>query len=152
MGRGIRAYRAALAAVLVSAGACSPAAPDKPADKPTAAAPAAAPSSAPVPPADPATAPLGQWLVGTWSFDTSCASDFLIVYEADGRLDNSGETGRWALSGDTLTETITEKLESGGDAPQKVDPPTTRRYTVARIDAGHGTILFQGKAVPVLRC
>jgi hypothetical protein len=97
-------------------------------------------------------APLARWIVGTWSFDTSCATDFVIRYEGDGTLDNAGETGRWALQGDQLTETVTQRFENGGEAPVKVDPPVVRTYTLRRIDGAHGRITYQGRDVPIQRC
>jgi len=102
-------------------------------------------------PAGPA-APLQAWLVGSWSFENSCASDFIAHYAADGALDNSGETGSWALAGDTVTETIRERYDSAADGTDKVNPPETRSYTIAQIDKDHGTITYQGRKVPMLRC
>ena len=99
-----------------------------------------------------ADAPLGEWLVGAWSFDTSCATDFIIRYDADGKLDNAGEVGSWKLDGAQLTETLVERFENGGEAPVKLDPPVTRSYSVRRIDAGHGSIAFEGRDVPIQRC
>lgn len=95
---------------------------------------------------------LGEWLVGSWSFDSSCATDFIIRYDADGRLDNAGEVGRWSLEGEELTETVSERFENGGEESVKLDPPVVRRYALRRTDASHGTILFEGRTVPILRC
>jgi hypothetical protein len=100
----------------------------------------------------PNDAAMHDWLVGTWSFEASCASDFLVRFGPDGALDNSGETGSWAVAGSEVTETIRERPDEGGEAPVRVDPPETRSYAVARIDQGHGTITYQGRAVPMLRC
>lgn len=98
-------------------------------------------------------APLHDWLVGSWSFESSCASDFIAHYGADGALDNSGEIGSWALAGDTITETIRERYDSAeSDGAQKIDPPETRDYKVERTDQDHGTITYQGRKVPMLRC
>ncbi len=38
------------------------------------------------------------------------------------------------------------------DAPQKLTTPETRTYTVTKLDAGHGTITFNGRKVPIQRC
>ncbi|NYT42388.1 hypothetical protein HZY97_16565 [Sphingomonas sp. R-74633] len=98
-------------------------------------------------------APLHDWLVGSWSFESSCASDFIAHYGADGALDNSGEIGGWTLAGNTITETIRERYDSAeSDGAQKVNPPETRDYTVERTDQDHGTITYQGRKVPMLRC
>ena len=99
-----------------------------------------------------AAAPLQAWLVGSWSFESSCASDFIAHYAADGALDNSGETGSWALAGDTVTETMRERYDSAADGTEKVNPPETRSYTIARTDQDHGVVTYQGRKVPMLRC
>ncbi|MEP9359155.1 hypothetical protein [Sphingomonas sp. KR3-1] len=111
-------------------------------------------ASAPVAPAPAAAnAPLKDWLAGSWSFESSCASDFIAHYAADGSLDNSGEMGSWALAGDTVTETIRERYDAAAsENAAKVDPPLTRSYTIARTDQDHGTITYQGRKVPMLRC
>ena len=104
---------------------------------------------------DTAALPAGgmdQWLAGTWSFDKDCATDFIVTYEPGGKLDNSGEMGTWKLDGDTITETVTSKLDNGGEDEVKVDPPTVRSYTVVRTDQNHGVLTYQGKKVPILRC
>lgn len=113
-------------------------------------APASTPSAPKVATAD---APLHDWLVGSWSFESSCASDFIAHYAADGSLDNSGEMGGWALAGNTVTETIRERYDSAAsDGAEKVNPPETRSYTIERADEDHGTITYQGRKVPMLRC
>jgi hypothetical protein len=125
-------------------------------DAPKAVQKAQASEALPIPaPAKPAAAnaPLHDWLVGSWSFESSCASDFIAHYGADGALDNSGEIGSWAVRGDTITETIRERYDSAeADGAQKVNPPETRDYTVEKIDQDHGTITYQGRKVPMLRC
>ena len=72
--------------------ACQPDA-AKPVPKAEASEAAVAPAAAA---AGAAGAPLREWLVGSWSFEASCASDFIAHYAADGSLDNSGEMGGWA--------------------------------------------------------
>lgn len=100
-----------------------------------------------------ASAPLRDWLVGSWSFEASCASDFIAHFAADGSLDNSGEMGGWALAGNTVTETIRERYDAAAsDGAEKVNPPETRSYTIERADQDHGTITYQGRKVPMLRC
>jgi hypothetical protein len=103
-------------------------------------------------PSQPKSAPLREWIIGTWSFDTSCATDFLIRYDADGRLDNAGEVGSWRAEGDRLTETVTERLEQGGDAPEKLARPIVRTYAVRRTDSSRGIITFENRDVPIQRC
>lgn len=107
--------------------------------------------------ADAAPLPAGgmrEWLVGIWSFEKDCASDFAVHYNPDGSVENSGDSGRWTLDGDKITETITERFEMGGDAPQKVEPAEVRSYTVSRVDQNHGVVTspFNGRKVPILRC
>ncbi|WP_404335550.1 hypothetical protein AB2M62_16530 [Sphingomonas sp. MMS12-HWE2-04] len=107
------------------------------------AAPAAAVAAAP---------PLAEWLVGSWSFETSCATDFIAHFDADGRVNNGGEVGRWKIDGDRVTETIAERLDSGSEAPVAVSPPLVRSYSVTRSDAGNGVITIDGRKVPMHRC
>ena len=97
---------------------------------------------------------LAEWLVGIWSFEKECATDFAVHFNADGSVENSGDGGTWKLEGDKITETITERFEMGGEAPAKVDPPEVRSYTVERIDQNHGVVTspFNGNKVPILRC
>ena len=110
----------------------------------------------PVPSAPPANgaAPAGDlaaYIAGAWSFDSECATDFILHYNADGSLQNAGDTGTWKIEGDTLTETITERIDDNGE-PQKLSPADKRSYTVARVDQGHAVLTFQGKKIPILRC
>ncbi|RYG87331.1 MAG: hypothetical protein EON59_07750 [Alphaproteobacteria bacterium] len=149
MGTGI--IRIAFGAALLTTG-CKPASPVANQAEPVA---HAAESAAPAPVATSAAvaaSPIGQWLVGAWSYDTSCATDFILHYNADGTLQNGEDGGRWALTGDTVSETILERFEMGSDAPIKLDPPEKRSYTVQQIDADKGTLTFQGKKIPILRC
>lgn len=151
MGMGIA--RTALCATLLVAG-CKPA-PVTPSANQAEPAVDAAESAAPAPVAtSPAVAasPLAQWLVGAWSYDTSCATDFILHYNADGTLQNGEDSGRWALDGVKVTETISERFEMGSDAPVRLSPPETRTYTVEQIDAGKGALTFQGKKIPIQRC
>lgn len=110
-------------------------------------APAPAATSAAV-----AGSPMAQWLVGSWSFDTSCATDFIVHYNADGSLQNSEDSGSWKLDGDTITETITERFEMGSDGPQKIEPAENRAYKVERRDADNGVLTYRGKKIPIQRC
>ncbi|MDG2534395.1 hypothetical protein P6144_12095 [Sphingomonas sp. HITSZ_GF] len=142
MGNGARLITVMLGCAALAA--CKPDAP-KPVQKAEAAPVATTPA--------PAAGPLQAWLVGSWSFESSCASDFIAHYGADGALDNSGELGSWAVNGDTITETIRERYDSAeSDGSQKVNPPETRDYTVERLDQDHGMITYQGRKVPMLRC
>lgn len=149
--------RCALGAALLAAlGGCQPDAPAAGGNASAANVAAPAPpepgANAAAPAALAPDAPLRDWLVGAWSFEASCATDFIVHYEADGALDNAGEAGRWALAGDQVTETVTERFENGGEAPVKVDPPIVRSYRVARKDATHGTITIDNRRVDILRC
>jgi hypothetical protein len=144
----------AVAVLVMALAACSPPAPqpaenvvESPAPLPSVPPPAPEPGNAAA-----ANSPLREWLVGAWSFEASCATDFIVRYEADGALDNAGEVGRWTLDGDKVTETVTERFENGGEAPVKLDPPISRTYSVARADATHGSITIDGRTVAILRC
>ncbi len=85
---------------------------------------------------------LNDWLVGIWSFEKECATDFAVHYNADGKLENSGETGTWKLEGDTITETITGRFEMGGEGPEKLKSPIVRSYSVVRTDQNHGVLTY----------
>ncbi|GAB5348344.1 hypothetical protein [Alteriqipengyuania sp. 357] len=95
---------------------------------------------------------LREWIVGTWSYDGTCASDFAVFYEADGTMHNDGEAGSWDVSGDTLTETITEEFEMGEPGVTKVDPPRVRALEVAMIDEDRGNLIFEGDTYEITRC
>ncbi len=99
-----------------------------------------------------AASPLASWLVGAWSAEANCSSDFIAHYNADGSLQYGEDSGHWAIAGAAVTETITERFAMESDVPQKLPKPETRTYTVARIDAGHGTIIFNGRKVAIQRC
>jgi hypothetical protein len=99
-----------------------------------------------------AASPLATWLVGAWSADTSCATDFMAHYNADGTLQYGEDTGTWTLAGDAVTETITERFAMESDAAEKLPEPEKRTYKVAQIDAGHGTITYEGRKIPIQRC
>ena len=95
---------------------------------------------------------LRGWLVGSWSYGADCATDFAVHYGPDGSLNNYEDEGSWSVSGDTVTETITHRVVMGEDAPQVVNPPEVRRYTVTQIDRTHGKLRFEGRTIPILRC
>lgn len=118
----------------------------------SAAEPAAANMATQAAPATASDGALRDWLEGAWAYGEECATDFSVRFHSDGTLDNSGDIGRWAIDGDTVTETITARFEMGEEGEQKVDPPQVRRYKVERIDQGHGRILIEGRIVPILRC
>ncbi|MDF7776469.1 hypothetical protein P1X14_14535 [Sphingomonas sp. AOB5] len=106
----------------------------------------AAPSNAAAPAGD-----LAAWLVGTWAFSGECSTDLVVTYEADGKLDNSGNHGSWKLDGDTITETVTERTEMEGETV-KLNPPEQLRYTVARTGDKDGVLTINGRKVPIRRC
>ncbi|RYE03609.1 MAG: hypothetical protein EOP61_03945 [Sphingomonadales bacterium] len=99
-----------------------------------------------------AASPLAQWLVGSWSAEANCSSDFIAHYNADGTLQYGEDSGTWTLAGDNVTEAITERFAMESDAPEKLTKPETRTYKVIRIDEGHGTINFEGRKVSIQRC
>lgn len=111
------------------------------------------------PPHLPDTAPLPtggmtEWLAGAWSFEKECASDFVVHYNPDGTVENSGDVGTWKVADGKITETITERFEMGGEESQKLNPPEVRSFAVERIDQNHGIVTspYNGKKVPILRC
>ncbi|MEL7731076.1 hypothetical protein AAG612_16220 [Citromicrobium bathyomarinum] len=95
---------------------------------------------------------LSEWIVGTWSYDGTCASDFAVFYEADGTMHNDAESGTWDVSGKTLTETITEEFEMGEPGVTKIDPPRVRRIEVEMLDQTKGNLVFEGDTYPITRC
>lgn len=99
-----------------------------------------------------AASPLAQWLVGSWSAEANCSSDFIAHYNADGTLQYGEDSGSWTLAGDQVTETVTERFSMESDTPEKLTKPETRTYKVVRIDDGHGTIQFEGRKVAIQRC
>lgn len=110
-------------------------------------------ATAPVPTASGTdSADLKSWLIGSWSFEDACDNDFIVHYSADGSLDNSGNIGTWTMAGDKITETVTQKPDDLGEGTVKVDPPEVIVYSVVRGDRTHGTLSFQGRNVPIIRC
>ena len=105
-----------------------------------------------LPPANTAAAAdsLQQWLAGHWAYGDDCATDFSVVYQADGKLDAHGEVGSWAIAGNQVTETITERLGEAGE--ERVDPPETVRYTVERKDRDHAILRRGDRTQPIRRC
>jgi hypothetical protein len=120
----------------------------------------------PTAPAEPATgepdgnavAPAGDlaaWMIGTWSFAGECSTDLVVTYEADGRLENAGNIGTWKLDGDTVTETIHERIKLDGEmdgTAEKLTTPEELRYTVTRTDQKHGVLTINGRSVTIQRC
>ena len=97
-----------------------------------------------------ADAPLAAYLVGHWAYGEDCATDFTVLYQADGKLDAHGEVGSWAIAGDQVTETITERMGEAGE--ERVDPPEVVRYTVEKRDQDHATLRRNGKTQAIRRC
>lgn len=100
----------------------------------------------------PAVPELRAWLIGAWSYDPDCATDFAVRFMADGKLSDAGEGGTWDIAGDQVTTTITERYEMGDEVVERVNPPVTTRYRIERIDQQHGIIHVGGRPVPILRC
>jgi hypothetical protein len=94
---------------------------------------------------------LAGYIVGAWSFESDCATDFSVHYYPNGKVENSGNIGLWGLEGDTITETITERFEMGGE-PEQVAPAEVLRYTVTRVDEKHAVLTIDGRKVPIQRC
>ncbi|WP_431469258.1 hypothetical protein [Sphingosinithalassobacter sp. LHW66-3] len=97
-------------------------------------------------------APLRDWLIGAWSYEGSCASDFFVRYDADGSVANAGDTGSWTLDGDTVTERITERFEPDEDSEAGGGEPEVRSYRIERTGADRGTIVIDDRRVPIIRC
>jgi hypothetical protein len=147
----VRMLAAAAALALICG--CKPA-PTPPSGNQAAAKGARAPRAAPTGEVAPDLAKIGlrDWLIGTWSFEESCSTDFIAHYEADGALNNGGEIGTWTIDGDRVTETISRRFESGGEEPVNINPPETRSYRVIRTDSTHGVIVFERRGVRMQRC
>lgn len=139
---------AGLAALLALAG-CHAQAP-LPANNAAESAANIAAEPAPVSAKPSADAPLAQWLVGHWAYEDDCATDFSVLYSADGKLDAHGEIGSWKAEGDRVTETITERMGEAGTEP--VDPPETIRYTVEKQGADRGLLRRGDRTQPIRRC
>jgi len=95
---------------------------------------------------------LREWLVGTWSYDGTCASDFAVFYNADGTMRNEGESGTWEVAGNTLRETITQEFEMGEPGSTKVDPPRVRELQIEMVDETTGNLISEGDTYPITRC
>ncbi|MBL4791951.1 hypothetical protein AAG607_05315 [Citromicrobium bathyomarinum] len=102
--------------------------------------------------AEPAGQALNKWLVGTWSHDGSCASDFVSVYDADGTMHTDSEAGTWEASGTTVTESITEQFEMGEPDTVRLDPPLVREVEVERIDDTHAIFRYDGYTSRSTKC
>jgi hypothetical protein len=65
------------------------------------------------PTARPAPSAARPWIVGAWvSRGVSCGGEG-VLYGADGTYTNGAQSGRWQLSGNTLTETALQAIEMG---------------------------------------
>lgn len=101
---------------------------------------------------DPNSAAVDRWLIGAWSYEASCATDFAARFHADGRVENAGDIGTWTAHGDRVTERITRRFELGDESEETLDPPEVRSYRVERVDADRGVIVIDGRRVPIRRC
>lgn len=108
-----------------------------------------------------ATAPTAEWLVGVWLLSadrndldrSACNSGTTLSYLADGTTNAWGESGRWSLDGDELTETLTEVLPDTGDPDRlpMVDKSITQQ--LVRIGPDEGVIVDDaGAGISMLRC
>jgi hypothetical protein len=139
-----------LAGLVVLAG-CSAQPPSPPANNVSAEnAVADVPVPTPTPAKPSADAPLGEWLVGHWAYEEDCATDFTVVYSADGKLDAHGDIGSWKVEGSEVTETITARTGEAGTEP--VDPPETVRYTVEKRGADRGLLRRGTQTQAIRRC
>lgn len=96
--------------------------------------------------------PLAKWLVGSWSAEKSCTTDFMAHYNADGSLAYGEDTGIWVLVGDTVTEQITQRPTMAAGSNATSTEPERRAYRVAKIDEDHGTITFESRKIAIQRC
>ncbi|NML07236.1 hypothetical protein [Sphingomonas sp. G-3-2-10] len=142
------------ATVLVALSACQEQAPQPKNEAVTPTAPNAPPTGEPDGNSMAPAGDLASWMIGTWSFAGECSTDLVVTYEADGRLENAGNIGTWKLDGDTVTETIHERvaLDSEYGGVEKLKSPEQLRYTVSRTDQKHGVLTINGRAVPIQRC
>jgi len=104
----------------------------------------------PKPPPANVTVASDSYLVGHWAYGEDCATDFSVIYQADGKLDAHGEVGSWRLEGNRVTETITERMGEAGE--ERVDPPETVRYTLEKKDQDHAILRRGDKSQPIRRC
>lgn len=108
-----------------------------------------------------AIAPTAEWLVGVWLLSadrddldrSACNSGTTLTYLADGTTNAWGESGRWSLVGDELTETLTEVLPDTGDPDRlsMVGKPITQQ--LFRVGPDEGALVDDaGARIPMLRC
>lgn len=136
-------------AALLALGACNGPPPAAPANNTADPIANAAPET-PVPARPTADAPVAQWLVGHWAYEDDCATDFTVVYSADGKLDAHGEVGSWKAEGNAVTETVTAHMGEAGTEP--IDPPQVIRYTVEKQGADRGVLRRGNASQPIRRC
>ena len=81
------------------------------------------PASAPAPSV---ARPSRPWIVGAWvSRGFACGGDG-VIYEADGTYSTDIQSGRWQLTGNTLTETALQTSELGEDETPVANPRPVR--------------------------
>jgi hypothetical protein len=80
---------------------------------------------------DPVSVGESSWLVGAWvSRGVACGGEGL-VYEADGTYGSDAQSGRWQLTGTTLTETALATVELGEDSTPIRNPRPVRSQILA---------------------
>lgn len=100
------------------------------------------------------------WLVGTWllSADHSdldraaCNSGTTHRYKADGTTEFFEGNGRWRLSGDRLSETITEVFPEAGDAESRAAIGRWTSVRIERVGPGEGVAIDGRHRSRMLRC
>lgn len=92
-----------------------------------------------------------DYLVGTWSFDGSCASGYGMGLQANGEqwFDEWGQ-GLWALDGDKI-RLIVRDVEMGTGRVLDVIPVTIAILSV-RPDRFEGRFAGSGQAITATRC
>lgn len=108
-----------------------------------------------------ATAPTAEWLVGVWLLSadrgdldrSACNSGTTLTYLADGTTSAWGETGRWSLVEDALTETLTEVLPDTGDPDRLSMVGKQITQQLVRVGPDEGVLVDDaGERIPMLRC
>ncbi len=107
------------------------------------------------------TPPTSEWLVGVWLLSaaredldrSACNSGTTLTYLADGTTMAWGESGRWSLVGDDLTETLTEVLPDTGDPDRLSMVGKKMTQQLVRVGPDEGVLVDDaGARIPMLRC
>ncbi len=94
-----------------------------------------------------------EWLLGTWVFAETCATDNSLTFEADGTLSGSTVRGSYTYQDGVVEERLTHEIVLGEDGETVLDPPMISSYRVTRLDDDHAQLEFEtGESVTILRC